>query len=111
MGETFQWSRNPELWAFRAKRNKLRETIEASRSVMFRAKQDQIERDYQRLHTRWKELVEDARFLKTRNDPQATHRLASHVAAFYQEVGIAEGRVDLVLNEVATINGVGLRTG
>ena len=111
MGEPVQWSKNPELWAFRSKRLKLHAAIDRARSARFLAQKAHIEREYARLQQRWRQLAEDARFAKTRKDPRTMRRLAEHIAAFYQEVGMVEGRVDAILDEVAAFNDLGTRTG
>ena len=111
MSEPIQWSKNPELWAFRAKRLKLRAAIDQARIERFHAEKQHIEREYRRLRERWRQLAEDARFAKARNDPRAKHRLAGHIAAFYRDIGIIEAYVDSVLDRVATVENVGLSTG
>jgi hypothetical protein len=110
MRAAIQWSRNPELWTFRAKRLKLHASIEQSRSARLLSEKEHIEREYRRLRARWSQLVHDGRFARRRNDGRAMQRLAVQIAAFYQDVGTVESRVDLVLDEVATFN-VALRTG
>jgi hypothetical protein len=110
MAEPIQWSRNPDLWTFRAKRLKLHTSIEQSRSARLLSEREHIEREYQRLRTRWGQLVEDGRFARARNDDRAMHRLAVQIAAFYQDVGTVESRVDFVLDQVAAFTAP-LRTG
>jgi len=104
MAEPIQWSRNPELWTFRAKRLKLRASIEQSRSTRLLSEREHIEREYQRLRLRWGQLVDDGRFAKAKDDERAMHRLAVQIAAFYQDVGTVESRVDVVLDQVAAFN-------
>ena|SRR5262245_29400692 len=103
MCEPIQWSRNPELWAFRSKRLKLQASIAQSRAARLVTEKEQINREYQRLRTRWRQLVKDGEFATTRHDAGAMHRIANQIAAFYRDFGIFETRVDSVLNEVAQI--------
>src|SRR5262245_1811610 len=98
MPELIPWSRNPEVWAFRAKRLRLKAAINHARSMRFIVEQEHIAREYQRLRERRQQLVEDGQFAKARNDPQTTCRLASQIASFYRDVGIVEGRMDTVLD-------------
>jgi hypothetical protein len=110
MAEPIQWSRNAELWTFRAKRLKLHASVEQSRSTRLLSERDHVERECQRLRLRWGQLVEDGRFAKAKNDERAMHRLAVQIAAFYQDIGTVESRVESVLDQVAAFN-VSLRTG
>jgi hypothetical protein len=110
MAEPIHWSQNPELWTFRAKRLKLAAIIEQSRSDRLRIEREYIDREYHRLRARWSQLVEDGRFAKKKKDERAMQRLAVQIAAFYQDIGVVESRVDLVLDEVAAFD-VGLRAG
>jgi hypothetical protein len=110
MAEPIHGSRNPELWTFRAKRLKLQAVIEQSRSDRLRREREHIESEYQRLRARWNQLVEDGRFAKRKKDESAMQRLAVQIAAFYQDIGLVESRVDLVLDEVAAFE-VRRRTG
>jgi len=66
MGEPVQWSKNPELWAFRAKRLKLHAAIDQARAARFLAEKEYIEREYQRLRDRWRLLAEDVPYVKAK---------------------------------------------
>ncbi|HEX7797150.1 MAG TPA: hypothetical protein VF456_22465 [Vicinamibacterales bacterium] len=104
MAEPIHWSRNPELWMFRAKRLKLRTVIEQSRSDRLRSEREYIEREYHRLGARFTQLVEDGWFAKRKKDERAMQRLAVQIAAFYQDIGVVESRVDLLLGQVAAFD-------
>jgi hypothetical protein len=82
-------------------RLRLHTAIVQSVTVRMIVRQERLEREWTRLEQLRRTLIADG--THTRQDPDATRRLAIGVAAFYQQVGVLERAVESVFEELSEL--------
>ena len=94
-----RWSHH--TWRLRGITRRLHVVIIQSIALRTAIRHGRFEREYARLEQLRRILIADGTL--SRQDPDATRRLAIRVAAFYQQVGVFERAVESVFEELSEL--------